>query len=309
MNFSHIRYIVEVENTGSITKAAANLYMGQPNLSKAIRELESEIGITIFKRTAKGVVPTRKGEEFLAYAKTILSQINELESLYKPQKEESVQFSVAVPRVTYISIAFTEFIRSLEAERQLSIHFKETSDMTIINEVSSGEAQMGIIRFQTIYEDYFLSLLRDHQLEYRLLWEFEMQLLMSRHHELADLEDVPFHMLNGYVELVQSDLEVHALPMSQIRRSAQMEQPPKRIHIYERGSQFDLLQNVHNTYMWVSPVPQKVLDHHDLVLRRCSLARDVNKDIIIYSKGHTPDAYESLFIGELFRIKESLDKK
>ena len=84
MNFSHIKYVVEVENTGSITKAANNLYMGQPNLSKAIKELEAEIGITIFKRTAKGVEPTKKGAEFLKYAKTILSQINELESLTKP---------------------------------------------------------------------------------------------------------------------------------------------------------------------------------------------------------------------------------
>ena len=81
MNFLHIKYIVEVENTGSITKAANNFYMGQPYLSKAIKELEAEIGITIFKRTAKGVIPTKKGAEFLTYAKTILSQMDELESL------------------------------------------------------------------------------------------------------------------------------------------------------------------------------------------------------------------------------------
>ena len=61
MNLTYLKYVVEVEKSGSITGAAQNLYMGQPNLSKAIKELENDIGITLFKRTAKGVVPTRQG--------------------------------------------------------------------------------------------------------------------------------------------------------------------------------------------------------------------------------------------------------
>ena len=69
MNLLHLKYAVEIEKTGSITKAANNLFMGQPNLSKAIKELENEIGITIFRRTTKGVAPTEKGGEFLGYAK------------------------------------------------------------------------------------------------------------------------------------------------------------------------------------------------------------------------------------------------
>lgn len=53
MNLQHLKYVVEVEKTGSITQAAQNLYMGQPNLSKAIRELEKNLGIVLFKRTSK----------------------------------------------------------------------------------------------------------------------------------------------------------------------------------------------------------------------------------------------------------------
>ena len=74
MNLTHLRYMVEVERLGSITKAAAALYMGQPNLSKAIKEMEREVGIPIFKRSAKGVVATEKGKEFLQYAKAIALQ-------------------------------------------------------------------------------------------------------------------------------------------------------------------------------------------------------------------------------------------
>lgn len=69
MNTLHFKYSVEVEKTRSITQAADNLYMAQPNLSKAIRELEDTLGITIFERTPKGVVPTKKGAEFFELCK------------------------------------------------------------------------------------------------------------------------------------------------------------------------------------------------------------------------------------------------
>ena len=89
MNLQHIKYAVEVQKTGSITQAAENLYMGQPNLSKAIRELEKSLGIVIFKRTSKGVLPTAQGEEFLRYAKSILDQVQRIEDLYHSSGERT----------------------------------------------------------------------------------------------------------------------------------------------------------------------------------------------------------------------------
>lgn len=74
MNLLYLKYAVEVARTTSITKAAEALYMGQPNLSRAIKDLEEELGIKIFKRTSKGIVPTEEGEEFLGYARSILSR-------------------------------------------------------------------------------------------------------------------------------------------------------------------------------------------------------------------------------------------
>ena len=86
-NILHLKYAVEIEKTGSITKAAENLYMGQPNLSRAIRELEESLGITIFMRSSRGVVPTEQGREFLNYARNILAQIEEMA---KPVRTASV---------------------------------------------------------------------------------------------------------------------------------------------------------------------------------------------------------------------------
>ena len=83
MNIMHLKYAVEIAKQGSINKAADVLLMGQPNLSRAIKELEQSLGITIFQRTTKGMTITPEGEEFLVYAKKILRQIYEVEAIYK----------------------------------------------------------------------------------------------------------------------------------------------------------------------------------------------------------------------------------
>ena len=81
MNTLHFKYAVEVERCGSITQAAENLYMAQPNLSKSIKELEDTLGFQIFARTSRGVVPTARGREFLVYARGILNQLQAMEAL------------------------------------------------------------------------------------------------------------------------------------------------------------------------------------------------------------------------------------
>jgi len=95
MNLLHLKYAVEVERTRSFTGAAANLFMSQPNLSRAIKELEESLGITIFKRTSKGIVTTTQGEEFLFQAKNILRQIDEIEEQYRKDTADQKKMIVA----------------------------------------------------------------------------------------------------------------------------------------------------------------------------------------------------------------------
>ena len=96
MNLQQLKQVIEVEKTASITQAAKNLYMGQPNLSKSIKELEKEIGITLFRRTVKGVEATSEGLQFLRHAKEITKKMEELETIYKPNQEKAFQFKISV---------------------------------------------------------------------------------------------------------------------------------------------------------------------------------------------------------------------
>ena len=125
LNIQFLKYAVEVAEQKSISKAARNLFMGQPNLSRSIKELEDELGIIIFERTSKGINPTPDGEEFLQYAKRILSQIDEVEEIYKVGKKKKTQFSVSVPRAGYIAYAFAELAKKIDISNPAEIFYKE----------------------------------------------------------------------------------------------------------------------------------------------------------------------------------------
>ena len=101
MNIAHLKYVVEIANTNAISKAAENLYMNQPNLSRAIKSLEEEIGIEIFIRSSKGIRITPEGEEFIQYARKIVNQVNDLEAMYTTKKNIQ-KLSVCVPRASYM---------------------------------------------------------------------------------------------------------------------------------------------------------------------------------------------------------------
>ena len=111
MNLSYLKYAVEVEKTGSITKAAQNYYMNQPHLSKIIRELERDLGCPIFDRTSRGMIPTVRGEEFLRYAKGIMEQEAQLDKLCSRNKECPREIRLCGPRASYISSTLKNFLK------------------------------------------------------------------------------------------------------------------------------------------------------------------------------------------------------
>ena len=100
MNLVHLKYAVEVAETGSINKASEKLYVSQPNLSRAIKELEASLGVTIFDRSAKGMVLTPDGEVFVRYARSILRQVDAIEEVFSKGTTEKKKFSISVPRAS-----------------------------------------------------------------------------------------------------------------------------------------------------------------------------------------------------------------
>ena len=298
-NLLQLKYAVEVEKTGSISKAAENLYMNQPNLSKSIRELEDDLGIAIFDRTAKGVVPTDKGREFLGYARGILAQVAEMEALYRPADEKKLRFDLCAPRASYVSHALTDLILSLGIDTDYAIDYREAGAMRTIKQVANGVDQLGVIRYQAIYESNFFNALTERSLQVEPIWEFSSVALMSRNHPLARQPSVLESELLPYAELLYGDATIPSLPVNQAREIAQAAEAKKTITVYERASQLELLSRLESAYALTSPMPQDVLDRFCLVQKRCDMANNVFRDVLIYRTEYHMTRLDRLFIEKL----------
>ena len=302
MNILHMKYAVEVAKAGSLNKAAQTLLIAQPNLSRSIKELEADLGITIFDRSAKGMMLTPEGEEFVGYAQNILRQIDQVESMYKDTSVPKQRFSISVPRACYISEAFAQFSRQL-SDQPAELFYKETNSQRTIRNLLEHDFRLGIIRYAENYDQYFRNLLDEKELNYEMICEFSYQLIMSREHPLANKPEITFEDLRSYIEIAHADPYVPSLPLSKVVKEELPDNIGRRIFIYERASQFDLLSVNPQTFMWVSPVPQKLLDRYGLVQRKCTENRKIYRDVLVYRNGYKLTALDNAFITELCMAK------
>lgn len=303
MNILHLKYAAEIEKTGSLNKAAENLYMGQPNLSRAIKELESGLGITVFARSSRGMVPTAEGAEFLGYAKKILSQIDKLEDMYSSDKPRKRSFSVSVPRASYIAEAFTQFTKHIDKTDPVEIFYKETNAMRAVNNILESDYLLGIIRYAENYDKHFRDMLEKKGLAYETVAEFTYVLVMSGSHPLAADADIRYADLRPYTEIAHADPAVPSLPFSAVVKEELPDDIERRIFVFERASQFELLAENTDTFMWVSPVPQKLLGRYGLVQKLCDDNSRVYRDVLIYKKDYTLSELDKIFITELCEAK------
>ncbi|MGN1320058.1 MAG: LysR family transcriptional regulator [Acutalibacteraceae bacterium] len=295
MNILHMKYAVEVARAGSLNKASETLLVAVPNISRSIKELESSLGITIFERTAKGVKLTPDGEKFMGFARSILEQIDQVENYYKHSDIQKQKFSISVPRASYISEAFAEFSKTLTTDAA-EIFYKETNSQRAINNVLNRDYKLGIIRYAENYDKFFKSMLEEKDLNYEMISEFTYVLLMSADSPLAKKQNIIFDDLKDYIEIAHADPYVPSLPMAKVVKEELPDNIDRRIFIFERASQFDLLSANNQTFMWVSPTPQRILKKHNLVQRKCDENKKVYKDLLIYKNGYKLTELDKKFI-------------
>ena len=307
MNLLYMKYAVEIATCGSLNKAAEKLYVGQPNLSRAIKELESSLGVTIFERSAKGMVITPDGEIFLKYAKSILSQVDAVENIFKNGSKRKKHFSISVPRASYISEAFARFSERLIDENEVEVFYKETNSMRAIKNILQEDYKLGILRYAENFDKYYKDTLDEKGLRCELITEFHYVLIMSADSPLAKKEELSFVDLSDYIEIAHADPYVPSLPLSEVKKE-ELPEVGRRIFVFERASQFELLSSNTNTFMWVSPVSEKLLKRYGLVSRICSANKKIYKDIMIYRNDYTLSNLDKAFISELCNVKREIFK-
>lgn len=303
ISVKQMKYAVEIGRCGSINQAAQNLYVTQSSLSKAMKELENVLGYAVFQRGPSGTTVTEEGRAFLLTAEEIAYKLELLDRQTRLRNEQRASINISIPRATYITYAFTEFFKKIQNLEEIQINFSETNSEEAVENILYHGFHLGVIRFPEIMEDNTLRMLQQKKLRYRPIWTFDYMLLTSRQSALAALDEVHPENLKGYTELVHGDVNSAFLP-----EPAGGGDEGKRIYLYERGSQFDFLSNVPTTYMWVSPLPEKVLRQHELVQIPCPDNRYRYRDILIYHEDYPFTGYEEQFYNILLQTRDEIEK-
>ena len=179
--------------------------------------------------------------------------------------------------------------------------------MEAIHNIMEHDYNLGIIRYHVDYEKYFLNLLEVKNIHYQPLWEFSVVLAMSKHHPLAKKKKILSSDLADYPMLVHGDTVIPSVSYMDTQPEL-MEKSEKKIFLYERGSQMDLLRNVRSTYMLVSPIPEEILKTNGLIQRRCSDLKGTYKDVIIYPNNYKLKRLDKEFNQLVYEVKDALAK-
>ena len=298
MNTQYFRYALEVEKTGSITQAAGNLFMSQPTLSKAIKDMEQTLGFQVFKRTSKGVVPTHQGMEFLSHARKIAAQVQKMELALQREDTSHQLFSLAIPRVSYIARAVSEFVSTFDGDVDMEVDILESNSMRVIDAVADSYFVLGIIRCHEEDREYFLKSLAEKDLQYESVWRSDYAVLMREDHPLARKNMLTAEDFLPYVEIRFGDETVPYIRTSEAKTVSGSLQNKKRVLIYDRASQFDLLRANSRAYMWVSPLPEEILRNSGLIQRKCAAGRF--EDFLVYRTGYRFSPLDRGFVDKLY---------
>ncbi len=197
MTILQLKYVIAIDEECSMRKAADRLYVSQPGLSSAIRDLESEIGIQIFERVHNGVVTTAAGASFIAYARSAVEQFEKVEDKYLNGKSEKPTFSVSMQHYTVAVNAFIDTVKEYDLpEYQFSIRETQTSE--VIEDVKTLKSEIGVIALNDFNKNTFKKVFADASLEFHELFTRDTYVYLRKDHPLSDREELSLDELQDY---------------------------------------------------------------------------------------------------------------
>ena len=197
MTLTQLRYAIMVANSSSMNEAARNLFISQPSLSTAIKELEDEIGVELFRRTNRGISVTPEGEEFLGYARQVVEQYALIESKYVAKEQTKKKFSVSMQHYTFAVSAFVQMVKQFGMdEYEFAVH--ETRTYDVIQDVKNFKSEIGILYINDFNRNVLTKLFHESNLEFRPILECSIYVYMWKGHPLAGQEMITLENLREY---------------------------------------------------------------------------------------------------------------
>lgn len=242
MTLQQLKYVTTIANIGSISEAAKRLFVSQPSLTKAIKELEKEMGITIFDRTNKGITVSKEGERFLGYARQVLEQAALLEEQYKSQSGGKKQFSVSTQHYSFAVNAFVELLKGADID-QYDVSLRETQTYEIIDDVAHMKSEIGLLFYNDFNRPVLEKLIHTNELTFTELFTAHPHIFIGKNHPLANKDVVSMDELEEYPYISFEQGDHNSFYFSEEIFSTVVR--PKHIRVRDRASLFSLLLGLH----------------------------------------------------------------
>lgn len=238
MTLQQLKYFIETVNCGSINKAAEHLFITQPSLSNALRDLETEIGLDLFIRTPRGISLTRDGAEFLGYARQVTEQAGLLEQRWMNKKPSRRLCSISTQHYAFAVNAFVNMVKKTDAE-EYEYTLREARTFEIVEDVKNLRSELGILYMNNFNRQVIEKLLREHNLRFHLLFTAKPHVFISSTNPLAKKDYVTLEDLADYPRLSFEQGNYNSFYFSEEILST--EYARKDIRVGDRATIFNLM--------------------------------------------------------------------
>ena len=238
MRIQQLEYLERIVEAGSINEAAKRLFLTQPSLSNAVKELENEMGIQIFQRSSGGISLTAEGREFMTYSKQILDQVNLMNERYKNGQQRKQSFSVSAQHYAFVVHAFVELIKSVNAN-EYQFTLRETETQNIFNDRAQFKSELGILYTNGFNQKIMQRLFKENNLVFTPLFVAKPHIFVSRYNPLTSKSSVNLSDLEDYPYLSYEQGEVNSFYFSEEILSTLSHK--KTIKVSDRATIFNLM--------------------------------------------------------------------
>lgn len=261
MTLQQLFYAITIATEGSMNKAANKLYISQPTLTNAIKELEKEISITIFNRNNKGVSLTEEGADFLAAARQIYAQYEMLEEKYGDKGSHKRKFAVSSQHYSFATKAFAEMVKHFNT-LDYEFAIRETKTTDVINDVANARSEIGILYLSNFNHKYLNKLLVNNNLEFHELVVCNAMVYLYREHPLAKQQSITLEQLQDYPCLIfeQGDESLSYLAEEILTEN----QYARVIRTTDRSTNLNLMRSL-NAYTLCSGIISEELNGGDYI--------------------------------------------
>ena len=273
MRIQQLEYLEKIIEAGSINEAAKRLFLTQPSLSNAVKELENEMGIQIFQRSSGGISLTAEGREFMTYSKQILDQVNLMNERYKNSQQRKQSFSVSAQHYAFVVHAFVELIKSVNAS-EYQFTLRETETQNIFNDLAQFKSELGILYTNGFNQKIMQRLFKENNLVFTPLFVAKPHIFISRYNPLTSKSSVDLSDLEDYPYLSYEQGEVNSFYFSEEILSTLSHK--KIIKVSDRATIFNLMVGL-NGYTISSGIISSKLNDDKIV----AIPLNVDDDITL----------------------------